>query len=117
MSFERKKLGASGEDSALEFLIKKHFLLVARNLRLHCGEIDLLMQDGQTLVIVEVKTKSNLTFGLPQEEVDWHKQYKLRQLAAALAQKFPQRDIRIDVVAVDESTNSIDHIVSAVEGV
>jgi Holliday junction resolvase-like predicted endonuclease len=75
------------------------------------------MQDGQAVVIVEVKTKSNLSFDLPQEEVDWYKQYKLRQLASALAQRFPERDIRIDVVAVDESLNSIDHIINAAEGV
>lgn len=116
MSFERKKLGAGGEDAALAYLLKKHYILVARNLRLHCGEIDLLMQDGQILVIVEVKTKSNLDFGLPQEEVDWHKQYKLRQLAADLSQRFPERDIRIDVVAIDESSGKVDHIINAVEG-
>lgn len=116
MSFQRKKLGASGEDLALKFLRKKGFSLIGQNVRLFCGEIDLLMQDKNTLVIVEVKTKSNLNFGLPQEEVDWHKQRKLRQLAGALAQKFPVRQIRIDVVAVDESNDSVDHIVNAVEG-
>ncbi len=115
MSFERKKLGASGEDLALEFLLKKKYRLIERNLRLHCGEIDILMQDGQTLVIVEVKTKSNLLYGLPQEEVDWHKQYKLRQLARDLSQKFPDRDIRIDVVGIDESSNSVEHFINAVE--
>ena len=115
MSFERKKLGASGEDAALEYLLKKHYVLVTRNLRLPCGEIDILMQDGKTLVIIEVKTKSNFLYGLPQEEVDWHKQYKLRQLARALSQKFPDHDIRIDVIGIDESTNTVEHFVNAVE--
>jgi len=117
MSFERKKLGATGEDLALNYLRKKGYRLIDQNVRLFCGEIDILMQDKETLVIVEVKTKSNLDFGLPQEEVDHHKQYKLRQLAGALAQKFPESLIRIDVVAVDDGADSIDHIINAVEGV
>jgi putative endonuclease len=114
MSFARKKLGASGEDAALEFLLKKHFILVARNVRLSCGEIDLLMQDGQTLVIVEVKTKSNKDFGLAEEEVDWHKQKKLLSLARVLSFKYPDQSVRIDVVAING--NDINHIVNAVEG-
>lgn len=117
MTFERKKLGNLGEDLALEFLLKKKYKLIKRNLRLKVGEIDLLMQDKETLVIVEVKTKSNKRYGLPQEEVDWHKQYKLRQLAKALTQKFPDAKIRIDVVGIEESTNSIEHFINAVEGV
>jgi len=116
MSFARKKLGYHGEDMALKFLQKKGFLLIGQNVRLFCGEIDLLMQDKSTLVIVEVKTKSNLNFGLPQEEVDYHKKRKLVQLAQALAQKMPNQLIRIDVVAIDESNDSVDHIISAVEG-
>ncbi len=116
MTLQRKKLGAAGEDLALKYLQKKHYLLIARNLRLFCGEIDLLMQDKETLVIVEVKTKSNLNYGLPQEEVDFHKQKKLLQLASALMQKMPDKNIRIDVIAVDESQNSLDHIINAVSG-
>ena len=100
---------------ALEFLLDKHYHLIGRNIKLFCGEIDLLMEDGKTLVVVEVKTKSNILFGLPQEEVDFHKQRKLLQLAKALTQKFPQKPIRIDVVAIDESADSVDHIISAVE--
>ena len=55
---DRKKLGNYGEDLAIAFLEKKGYKLVKRNLRLFCGEIDLLMEDGETLVICEVKTKS-----------------------------------------------------------
>ena len=115
MTFARKNLGSSGEDLALDYLLKKHYRLIGRNIRLFCGEIDLLMENAGTLVIIEVKTKSNLNFGLPQEEVDSRKQHKLILLAKALAQKFPEKPIRIDVVAVDERTDSIDHIVNAVE--
>lgn len=114
MSYERKKLGNKGEDLALEFLVKKGYKLVKRNLRLFCGEIDLLMQDGQTLVICEVKTKSSNEFGPPQEEVDFFKKKKLVQLGKALWQLYPGHSIRIDVVGIDGSLN-VEHIVNAVE--
>ena len=115
MTFQRKQLGQAGEDLALKYLERKHYRLMGRNLKLKFGEIDLLMQDGKTLVVVEVKTKSNPLFGLPQEEIDDRKKYKLILLARAVAQKFPERPIRIDVVAVDEHLDMIDHIISAVE--
>lgn len=111
----RKKLGSAGEDLALEYLQKKGFFLLGRNIHFKFGEIDLLMKDKKTLVIIEVKTKSNPLFGLPQEEVDRHKKHKLILLARAVAQKFPDWKIRIDVVAVDERLDSVDHIYSAVE--
>lgn len=117
MSFARKELGKSGEDLALSYLEKKGYLLVGQNVRLFCGEIDILMQDKKTLVIVEVKTKSNSNSSLPVEKVDRHKQNKLRQLAKALSQKFPDRLLRIDVVGIDEASGKIDHIINAVEGV
>ena len=115
MSKERKSLGKYGEDLALGYLTKKGYELISQNVKLFCGEIDLLMKDRNTLVICEVKTKSSADFGLPQEEVDFFKKKKLVQLAKALWQLYPEHSIRIDVVAVDEGRKKIDHIVNAVE--
>jgi len=115
MTFQRKNLGKVGEDLALEYLKNKGYKEIKRNLKLFCGEIDLLMDDGTDLVICEVKTKSSDEFGLPQEEVDYFKRKKLLQLAKALWQLYPSHSIRIDVVAVDSSNKKIDHIVNAVE--
>ena len=115
MSLQRKSLGQHGEDLALEYLLKKGFKLVKRNLKLFCGEIDLLMEDGDDLVICEVKTKSSDEFGVPQEEVDFFKKKKLLQLAKALWQLYPSHSVRIDVVGINMENKSIEHIVSAVE--
>lgn len=114
MTKDTKKLGNKGEDLALDFLEKKGYKLIKRNLRLFCGEIDLLMEDGETLVICEVKTKSSNDFGPPQEEVDFFKRKKLLQLAKALWQLYPGHSIRIDVVAIS-GDNKIEHIPNAVE--
>lgn len=115
MTYDRKALGKKGEDLACEYLEKKGYKLLKKNLRLFCGEIDLLMEDGKDLVICEVKTKSSDEFGVPQEEVDFFKKKKLVQLGKALWQLYPEHSIRIDVVAVDQGNNKIDHIVNAVE--
>lgn len=71
------------------------------------------MQDKDALVLVEVKTKSNRSFGIASDMITFKKKRKLLQLAKALYQKFPKKTIRIDVVAIDE--NKIEHFVSAVE--
>ena len=115
MPDDRKSLGNLGENLALEYLKKKGYKLVKKNLRLFCGEIDLLMEDGATLVIIEVKTKTSDKFGEPQDEVDFFKKKKLLQLAKALWQLYPSHSIRIDVVAINMENKSIEHIINAVE--
>lgn len=115
MSFAGKKLGQEGEDRALEYLLKKGYRFVGRNIRLFCGEIDLLFEDKGVLAIVEVKTKTSSRYSTPQEKIDRAKKRKLLQLARALWQKFPDKTIRIDVIAIDEERDLLDHIINAVE--
>src|SRR4030042_1137204 len=98
MTFKRKSLGSYGEKLALDYLKKKGYKLIGQNIRLYLGEIDLLMQDKKTLVVVEVKTKSDDSFGRAAEMITYRKKKKLLQLARALWQKFPQKNVRIDVV-------------------
>lgn len=111
---DTKKLGNFGEELALDFLENLGYKLIKKNLRLFCGEIDLLMEDGDTLVICEVKTMAQNEYGVPQEKVDFFKRKKLLQLAKALWQLYPGHSIRIDVVAIDQN-NKIEHLINAVE--
>lgn len=116
MSFFRKNLGKSGEDLACDYLKKKGFKVLGRNIRLKLGEIDILCQDKEDIILVEVKTKTSADFGEPAEEVDYFKKKKLLLLARAINQKYPDRNIRIDVVAVKAGTPpQIDYIESAAE--
>lgn len=114
MNYHNKQVGDHGEDLAKEYLEKKGYKFLKQKLKLFCGEIDLLMQQKDTLIIVEVKTKSSDEFGAPQEEVDFFKKKKLVQLGKALWQLYPSHSIRIDVIAVDEN-DKIEHIINAVE--
>jgi putative endonuclease len=76
---------------------------VARDVRLKNGQIDLVMLDGDTLVLVEVKARRGSGFGLPQEAVDGKKLARLRRLAEIYQVLNPHlaADLRVDVVAVD----------------
>ncbi len=119
MTFQRKKLGAVGEELAAQFLFQKGYRILARNLKTQYGEIDIVATDGSTTVIVEVKTKSGTSFGGPAEMVTKHKQQKLRLLAYLYAGEHSLADYRIDVIAIDlppHGQPSIEHLISAVEG-
>ena len=113
---KNKSTGNAGEDLAADYLIKLGYKVLERNLRLFCGEIDILAQDKKTIVIVEVKTVRGGGFGLAQELVRFKKQEKLKLLGRVMEQEFPGKTIRIDVVGVDMSgeESTIEHLINAV---
>lgn len=120
MAFDKTKnkdTGNMGEDLAAGYLFQLGYKVLERNLRLFCGEIDILAQDKKTIVVVEVKTVRGSGFGLAQELVRYKKQQKLKLLGRAIAQKYPASTIRIDVIGVDFSCGmpaKIEHIINAV---
>ena len=96
-----QNLGKWGEETAASFLMDKGYKLIEKNWRTRQGEIDLVMQDGASLVFVEVKTRSTKNFGYPEESLT---QEKLEHLTSACEQ-FLQTygrdpDYRIDCVAI-----------------
>lgn len=118
MTFQRKALGKSGEDLAADFLLNKNYQIISRNFRNRFGEIDIIAKDGDYIVLVEVKTKSRVDQGAPEEMVNNFKQRKLRLLARSLSKDYPEKNLRIDVVAVDMTLPNpqLNHIINAVEG-
>ena len=78
-----KSAGQYGEDIAAAFLKKKGYLIVERNFRKRFGEIDIIAEDGGTIVFAEVKTRSSDRFGSPFEAVDSRKQKKMSRVALA----------------------------------
>lgn len=95
-------LGAWGEEMAARHLVARGMVLLSRNWRCEAGEIDLVLREGDVLVICEVKTRSSLSCGTPHEAVDARKVARLRRLAArwlAVHAARPQ-EVRIDLVAV-----------------
>ena len=98
----KKELGRKGEDIAAAFLLASGYHLLERNYRALRGEIDIIAEQGHTLVFVEVKTKRSEGFGEPEEWVDRRKQKQIGKVAEAYLQDHDveERDCRFDVVAV-----------------
>ena len=118
----RKKLGAWGEKVAAIELESQGCRIIDRNWRCQQGEIDLIAQAGDELLLfVEVKTRRGRNMGTPEEALTPHKSRKLIQLAQLyLAEKELDVDWRIDLVAVELDSNGkllrCEHIPNAVLG-
>ncbi len=94
--------GALGERLAASFLESLGYRIVARNLRLPGGEIDLVCVEARTLVFVEVKRRFGRAYGGALAAVDARKRAALRALAADYAQIVaPRARIRFDIVSID----------------
>ena len=65
-----KKLGTEGERMAEQYLVGKGYKILERNYRAGRSEIDLIATKEDVLVFVEVKTRSRLDFGMPEDWVD-----------------------------------------------
>lgn len=93
--------GSATEEQACQFLISQGLKLVDRNFRCKSGELDLVMLDGKTLVIVEVRYRKNNRYGGAEASVTRQKQAKI--IAAThyyLTQHKTGASIRFDVIAI-----------------
>jgi putative endonuclease len=99
----RAVLGRQGETLAAQHLESLGHTMVARNIHTPFGELDLVTRHGEWTICVEVKTRSNQNFGLPEQAVDGRK----RAHVFAAAQYYLQQEQllatpwRIDVVAIE----------------
>jgi putative endonuclease len=98
----RADRGAAGEEAAASWYRERGFRIVARNWRCAVGEIDMVLTQGQLLVICEVKTRGGSWFGGGYEAVGRQKQRKLRQLAELFLRTWPilPAAVRFDVASV-----------------
>jgi len=101
---DRRAAGRAAEDAALKHLRQNGLKLVQRNYLSRCGEIDLVMRDGDTLVFVEVRYRARKSHGSAAETVDHRKRAKLIATAQTYLQRSRWRHAcRFDVVALSAS--------------
>jgi putative endonuclease len=116
-----RELGNLGEDLAIQYLIKKEYIIINRNYRTRYGEIDIIAQNKDYLVFIEVKARKNTNFGYPREAVNFTKQRKIKNLANyyLLKENKTNSNIRFDVVEVfldkNNEASSIELITNAFE--
>lgn len=103
MSLYKKKLGATGEQAAIEYLQKRGYEILERNYRNKLGEIDIIARDKKVLVFVEVRTRSDKLFGSPFDSVTAAKQKQLSKVALKFLsnRNWIDHPARFDVVGVE----------------
>lgn len=113
---EHNELGKLGEEKAVEFLEEAGYEILERNWVFQKAEIDIIARKGVVLAIVEVKTRSSIDFGLPQEFV---KPKKIQLLVKAVNEYITINDldveVRFDIVAIHKTIHEfvIEHLKSA----
>lgn len=107
--------GVFGEQQALLYLQDCGYQILDVNWRYRHWEVDIVMKDKDTLVFVEVKTRSSLAFGQPEDFVDGSKEKNLFRLADAYIEHIQYvGEIRFDIVSVVRRNKiEIEHIKDA----
>jgi putative endonuclease len=99
---EKKELGKKGEELALRFLKKRGYRIIEKNYVCKMGEMDIIAKEKDTLVFIEVKTRTSMAFGPPQLAVTRFKQRQLSKVALYYLKEKRLENVkaRFDVVAI-----------------
>lgn len=111
-------LGEKGEQTAVDYLTNIGYEILARRYRACTGEVDIIAQDGDTLVFIEVKARRTNKFGRPAEAVTYAKRTKITKTALCYLNQFHCTDskCRFDIFEVFCSPNDgfkCNHIINA----
>lgn len=115
---DSKELGHFGEAYTATHLADLGYRIIARNYRSRYGEIDIVAEQGDTVVFVEVKARRSRIYGEPKEAVGIRKQQKLIRTAMIFLQEnnWEERACRFDVIEVvflPNGTVRVEHIENA----
>jgi len=102
MSNYKKEIGNKGEEIAGKFLVDRGYQIIEKNYYSRYGEIDLVAQDSGIVVFIEVKTRTNQSFGTPEDSVTQAKLERIEKAGLMWMQAHPDYpdDWRIEVVAI-----------------
>lgn len=104
MPSPRQQRGSQAEDRAQALLEAQGLRVAARNFLCRSGEIDLIAEDGETLVFVEVRSRAHDRLGGAAASVNLRKQRRLIRAAEYYLLRHPEqrlRPCRFDVIALD----------------
>jgi putative endonuclease len=113
---EHNELGKLGEELSVEFLQKNGYKILETNWVFQKAEIDIIAQKENILVVIEVKTRSSIDFGSPQ---DFVKPSKIQLLVKAINEYVIVNDldleIRFDIIALTKEGKgfNIEHLEDA----
>lgn len=113
---EHNELGEIGEQLAIDYLLKNGYQILERNYRYIKAEVDIIALKENTLIAVEVKTRSSNYFGNPEDFVS---KKKIKLLVFAVDYYVIQRDldvnVRFDIIAItlEKNSHKLEHLEDA----
>ena len=113
---EHYELGKRGEEEAVKYLEQKGFFIMHRNWHSGRKELDIVARDGEEVVFIEVKTRRNTNFGLPEDAIDYKKIRHIVTSADAYIRRYAvDLPIRFDIITIvgTEPPFEIGHIPDA----
>ena len=104
---KNQRFGNWGEEIAKKYLIENKYKILETNYKNYFGEIDIIAELKSKIIFIEVKTRSNRRFGLPEESVNSAKQKKLMKASEKyiLANRL-NNEYQIDVITVEKKDNA-----------
>lgn len=113
---EHNELGKLGEELAVEYLQKEGYEILETNWVFQKAEIDIIAKKGEIIAVIEVKTRSSIDFGLPQDFVN---PKKIQLLVKAINEYIISNDldaeVRFDIISIQkiEKNFKIEHLIDA----
>ena len=104
------QVGNAAETLACDYLQQRGLILLTRNYRAPCGELDLIMRDHDHIVFVEVRFRRNHRYGSGADSVTAAKQDKLIKTALYYLQQHPKQakyPLRFDVISISAVVNQM----------
>ena len=110
-----KLIGNFGENKISKLYRSKGYKIISRNFNCRYGELDIVAQKGNTVVIIEVKTRKNDSYANAKDFVDYNKQNKIKRTTDIFLQQNNLSDyfVRFDVAEVYTQNNKINIIENA----
>ncbi len=106
---QHNELGKKGEQLAIDYLLQHSYEIVERNYRFQKAEVDIIAKKENTLAIVEVKTRSTVDFGNPQ---DFVKPKQIQRLVNAVDEYVTVNnldvEVRFDIIAIVKQGKGFD---------
>jgi len=96
-----QRVGRWGEQIAVENLLSRGCVVIGRNVRTPYGEIDIVAKQGDTILFVEVKTRTSKVMGLPEESITARKREHMIACAEHYAAEREIDHWQIDVISIE----------------
>ena len=110
----KRRVGFWGERRAVKYLKNVGYRILERNYRCSLGEVDIIAAKGEVVAFIEVKTRSDISFGQPNEAVTNERQNRyIRTAKYYFSGKTPDCVVRFDIIEV--LRGKINHIERAFE--